>query len=172
MRSKGGKKMFDIGRVCVKIAGRDAGKSCVIIKKLEDPFVMIDGETRRRKCNLKHLEPLEKTLDVNEDASHKEIMTLFKEKLKIEIKETKPKKAKPRPKKQHKKKQKAVKEVKAKTALKKPTTKNAEVKPKAETKKPETKKEIKKETTANQRTNQNLKKKLKQKQKMLMKKVE
>lgn len=110
--------MFDIGRVCVKIAGRDAGKSCVIIKKLDDVFVMIDGETRRRKCNLKHLEPLEKTLDVNEDASHKEIITLFKEKLKIEIKETKPKKAKPRIKKQHIKKQKPVKEVKKKSEKK------------------------------------------------------
>ena len=28
--------MFDIGRVCMKIAGRDAGKKCVIIDVVDD----------------------------------------------------------------------------------------------------------------------------------------
>ena len=50
--------MIDIGRVCIKLAGRDAGKKCVIVGILDDKTVMIDGETRRRKCNILHLEPL------------------------------------------------------------------------------------------------------------------
>ena len=133
--------MFDTGRVCVKIAGRDAGKTCVIIKKIDNVFVMIDGETRRRKCNLKHLEPLDKTLNVNEDASHKEVITLFKEKLKIEIKETKPKKAKPRQRKQHIKKEKPIKETKKKSQQKTDSAKKTEVKAaKVETKAKTTKK--------------------------------
>jgi len=139
--------MFDTGRVCVKIAGRDAGKTCVIIKKIDNVFVMIDGETRRRKCNLKHLEPLDKTLNVNEDASHKEVITLFKEKLKIEIKETKPKKAKSRQRKQHIKKEKPVKEVKVKKdSAKKAEVKAAKVETKAKTTKKTEIKADKKET--------------------------
>lgn len=67
--------MFDIGRVCIKIAGRDAGKKCVVLKKLEGKYVMIDGETRRRKCNTLHLEPLDQILEIKENATREEIMT-------------------------------------------------------------------------------------------------
>ena len=28
--------MIEVGRVCVKIAGRDAGKKCAVIKVLDD----------------------------------------------------------------------------------------------------------------------------------------
>ena len=47
--------MFDVGRVCLKIAGRDAGKKCVVVEKLEGKYVLIDGMTRRKKCNTLHL---------------------------------------------------------------------------------------------------------------------
>jgi len=66
--------MFRVGRVCVKIAGRDAGKKCVILKHLEGKYYLIDGETRRRKCNTLHLEPLDEVLDIKENASHEEVM--------------------------------------------------------------------------------------------------
>lgn len=66
--------MFNVGRVCVKIAGRDAGKKCVIIKHLEGKFYLIDGETRRRKCNTLHLEPLDQTVDITENATHEQVM--------------------------------------------------------------------------------------------------
>jgi len=48
-----------IGRVCMKIAGRDAGKIGVIVDTLENGFVLIDGAVRRRKCNVMHLEFLD-----------------------------------------------------------------------------------------------------------------
>lgn len=89
--------MIEPGRLCVKIAGRDAGKKCVIVEVLDKTFVMIDGETRRRKCNVKHLEPLKETLPLKKGAAHTAVVTEFK-KLGIEIKETKPKKAKEKPK--------------------------------------------------------------------------
>ena len=89
--------LFDIGRVCVKLAGRDAGKKCVVVDVLDQHTVLVDGETRRRKCNIIHLEPLEQTLDVKKGALRAEVVAAFK-KLSIELRDTKAKKSTPRPK--------------------------------------------------------------------------
>jgi large subunit ribosomal protein L14e len=90
-----GLKMMEVGRLCVKIAGRDAGKKCVIVDTVDDKFVMVDGETRRRKCNVKHLEPLKEAINISKGADHNAVAAEFK-KMGIELKETKPRKAKPR----------------------------------------------------------------------------
>ncbi len=78
--------MMETGQVCMKIAGRDAGKIAVIIEKLDQKFVIIDGQTRRRKCNIAHLEPLQKKLEINEKASHDEVKKAFKQ-IGIELKD-------------------------------------------------------------------------------------
>ncbi len=88
--------MFEVGRVCIKLAGRDAAKKCVIVEVIDDRFVIIDGETRRRKCNVLHLEPLMETLSLKKGASSADVRTAFK-KFGLDIKETKPKKAGARP---------------------------------------------------------------------------
>jgi len=88
--------MMEVGRLCVKIAGRDAGKRCVIIDVLEDGRVMVDGVTRRRKCNVSHLEPMKETLDLKKGASHADVVKAFS-KMGVTITESKPKKAKERP---------------------------------------------------------------------------
>jgi large subunit ribosomal protein L14e len=69
--------MIDVGRLCVKTAGRDAGLKCVIVDVIDDNFVLIDGETRRRKCNILHLEPLDKVLDIRKGASHEQVAKAF-----------------------------------------------------------------------------------------------
>ncbi|MBU0461448.1 MAG: 50S ribosomal protein L14e [Nanoarchaeota archaeon] len=89
-------KMMEVGRLCVKIAGRDAGKKCVVVDVTDDKFVMIDGSTRRRKCNIAHLEPLKETIDIKKGASHAEVAKAFS-KLGIEVWESKPRKATKRP---------------------------------------------------------------------------
>jgi len=90
--------MFDVGRVCVKLAGRDAGQKCVIVEVLDDKTVMIDGMTRRRKCNKLHLEPLNQTLDLHQKASHEDVAKAFKELgLEVKTKKSKPKTEKPKP---------------------------------------------------------------------------
>lgn len=61
----------------MKITGRDAGKKCVVVDT-DKNFAVIDGETRRRKCNPSHLEPLDKTLDIKKGASHEEVAKAFK----------------------------------------------------------------------------------------------
>jgi len=66
--------MIEIGRVCVKTAGRDSGRFCVVIDKIDDKFVMIAGETRRKKCNIKHLEPTKHKIDIKKGAKTEEAM--------------------------------------------------------------------------------------------------
>lgn len=82
--------MIEIGRLCVKIAGRDAGKKCVVVDILDDKFVLIDGETRRRKCNIFHLEALDQVLQIKKGASHDEIADALK-KIGVEARKTKSK---------------------------------------------------------------------------------
>ncbi len=82
--------MMEIGRLVIKIAGRDAKKKAIIIDIIDENNVMIDGQTRRRKCNIKHLEPLDKTVHIKKGASHSDVIDTFKD-LGIEIKEKKKK---------------------------------------------------------------------------------
>lgn len=66
--------MFEVGQVCLKIAGRDAGKKCAVVEVIDDKYVLIEGETRRRKCNVAHLEPIALKLDISKGASHDAVM--------------------------------------------------------------------------------------------------
>ena len=68
-----------IGRICVKLLGREAGKTCVIADELEGNFVLIDGNVRRRKCNLDHLEISENLLKIKKNASTSEIQAAMKD---------------------------------------------------------------------------------------------
>lgn len=71
--------MFEIGRVCMKLAGRDAGMRCVVIDIVDKNTVVVDGETRRRKCNVLHLEPLDKKIELSKNAPAAEIERAMKE---------------------------------------------------------------------------------------------
>lgn len=105
--------MNEIGRLCVKTAGRDSNKTCVIVDVLDENTVLIDGQTRRRKCNLKHLEPLNKVIKLHKGASHADVKNAFAG-LDIEIVDTKAKKAAERPKQMKQKKNSEAKEAKPK----------------------------------------------------------
>ena len=63
----------------MKIAGRDARKKCVVIEVVDNNFVMIDGETRRRKCNVGHLEPLNIAVELTSGADNATVVTALKE---------------------------------------------------------------------------------------------
>lgn len=64
--------IYEQGRVCMKLAGRDAGKLCAILER-DDDTVLIDGRTRRRYVNPDHLEPVDKVIDVDKNASANDI---------------------------------------------------------------------------------------------------
>ncbi|AJF62559.1 MAG: 50S ribosomal protein L14e [archaeon GW2011_AR20] len=63
-----------IGKICVKLTGREAGKACVIVNNLDDNFVLIDGNVKRRKCNIDHLEFTNKILPIKKDASTMDVL--------------------------------------------------------------------------------------------------
>lgn len=89
--------MIEVGRLCVKIAGREAGKKCVIVDVLDKNYVIIDGDVRRKKCNMEHLEPLDQILKLKKNASSSDVESEFK-KLGLAVRKTKPKKTAERPK--------------------------------------------------------------------------
>jgi large subunit ribosomal protein L14e len=125
--------MIEVGRLCVKTAGRDAGGKCVIVDVLDNNFVTIDGNVRRRKCNVAHLEPLKDVIKISKGASHETVKKEF-DKLKIPVWETKskPKTEKPKRVRGKKKKAEEKKETKGKkkAPAKKTAKKAAEKKPK------------------------------------------
>ncbi len=82
--------LFEVGRMCVKLAGRDAGRKCVVVEQLDETYVLVDGATRRKKVNIKHLEPLTETIELNSGASHDVVKATFK-KLGLEVFDSKPK---------------------------------------------------------------------------------
>ena len=82
--------MIEIGRLCIKTAGRDAGLKCVVVDILDNTYVLIDGQTRRRKCNIIHLEPLKDVIKIKKTASQEDIKKEF-EKLGLKVWETKSK---------------------------------------------------------------------------------
>lgn len=95
-----------IGQLCIKIAGRESGAYCVIVDKIDSNYVLIDGNVRRKKCNIMHLELLNKKLNIKKGASTEEVHKAM-EKEGIKTIKRKPKKeTKPRPRKQRKTKKK------------------------------------------------------------------
>ena len=101
--------MVEIGQLAVKIAGRDSGNICIIVEVIDPTYVLIDGNVRRKKCNIKHLEFMDKVIKIKKNVSTEEIKKEL-EKLGIKIKKTgKKREAKPRPRKQRKAKEKELK---------------------------------------------------------------
>ena len=61
---------LSIGRVCVKLSGREAGSKCVIVDRVDKNFVLIAGpNVRRRRCNVRHLKPTDDIVDIDKGAS-------------------------------------------------------------------------------------------------------
>ena len=147
---------MEIGRLAIKTAGREAGKKCVIIDVIDNNYVLIDGDVRRKRCNITHLEPLGETIKIEKNASHDVIVSEFK-KLGTEIKERTAKEKKEKPKKirakktpaeekkEEKPKKKALFTVGAKKEAKKPEAKAEKKEKKAEEKKVVKAKKVKKE---------------------------
>ena len=65
--------MLEIGRLCTKTKGRESGNIAVIVDVIDNNFVVIDGNVRRKKCSISHLEPLDKKLDIEKNASSQDV---------------------------------------------------------------------------------------------------
>jgi len=111
--------MVEIGQLVMKIAGRDSGEIGVIVDIIDSNYILIDGNVRRKKCNIKHLEFLDKIVKIKKKATAEEVKKEL-EKLGIDIKQKgKKREAKPRPRKLRKQKNPEKKELKTKEPSKK-----------------------------------------------------
>ncbi len=75
---------IEIGRVCVKLAGREAGRKCIIVDIIDENFVLVTGPkslsgVKRRRVNIKHIEPLDRVVDIPKGASDEEVLKAIKE---------------------------------------------------------------------------------------------
>ncbi len=78
--------VYDIGRLCVKTLGREAGHYCVIVDIIDKNYLLIDGlNIRRRRVNYNHIEPITDTIELKKGANHEEVETAIK-KAKLEKK--------------------------------------------------------------------------------------
>lgn len=82
--------MLEIGRLCIKTAGRDAMRHCIILEEIDKNYVLVDGNTRRKKVNKNHLELLDKVFKVDNKTTTKQILEILKKEgikiLKSEVK--------------------------------------------------------------------------------------
>ncbi len=69
--------IFIKGRLCLKTAGRDAGLKCVVVEAIDNMYVLVDGQTRRKKVNIKHLEPFAQVIEIPSKASHEDILKIL-----------------------------------------------------------------------------------------------
>ncbi len=80
---------IEVGRICVKVTGREAGKKCVIVDVMDKSFILISGPkkvtgVRRRRANVNHVEPLLDKIEIKRGASDDEVEGVLKSSKMIE----------------------------------------------------------------------------------------
>jgi len=80
---------IEVGRICVKSAGRETGRKCVIVDVMDKSFVLITGPkkvtgVKRRRVNMNHIEPLQDKIDVKRSASDEEVSAILESVGKLE----------------------------------------------------------------------------------------
>jgi large subunit ribosomal protein L14e len=69
---------MEVGRICVKLVGRETGRKCVVVDVVDKNFVLITGPksvtgVRRRRTNVDHLEPTPESVEVKKGAGDDEV---------------------------------------------------------------------------------------------------
>lgn len=72
----------EVGRICVKVTGRESGSECVIVDLIDKKFVLITGlnqtsKVRRRRVNIKHIKPTDQRIEIQRGSSDEEIAKLI-----------------------------------------------------------------------------------------------
>ena len=73
---------IEVGRVCVKMAGRESGRKCVIVDVMDKSFVLVTGPkkvsgVKRRRVNINHVAPTEETIEIRRGASDEEVIQMI-----------------------------------------------------------------------------------------------
>lgn len=69
---------MEIGRVCLKLRGREADRRCVIVDIMDRNYVLVTGPedltgVRRRRVNMSHLEPLDEKIEIGRNATDEDV---------------------------------------------------------------------------------------------------
>ena len=69
---------IEVGRICVKQAGRENGKKCVVIDVMDKSLVLVTGPkkvtgVKRRRVNINHVMPMQEKVEVKRGASDDEV---------------------------------------------------------------------------------------------------
>jgi len=69
---------IDMGRICLKIKGRERGMRCIIVDIIDRNHVLVTGPkdmtgVRRRRVNINHLEFLDEKVNIGKNASDEEV---------------------------------------------------------------------------------------------------
>ena len=80
---------IEVGRVCVKVAGRESGRKCVIVDVMDKSYVVVTGPkkvtgVKRRRVNINHVAPTEDTIQIKRGASDDEVTQMIKADGKLE----------------------------------------------------------------------------------------
>jgi large subunit ribosomal protein L14e len=75
---------IDVGRICVKLVGREAGKKCVIVDVVDKNFVLVTGPkklngVKRRRVNVNHVEITERKVNIKRGESDEELLKALDE---------------------------------------------------------------------------------------------
>jgi len=74
---------IEVGRICVKNVGREAGKKCVIVDIVDKNYVLITGpktvsDIKRRRANIDHVEPTNEKIEIKRGSTDEEIAEALK----------------------------------------------------------------------------------------------
>ncbi len=70
---------IEVGRICVKTAGRETGKRCVIVDVIDKNYVLITGPksltgVKRRRTNVDHMQATEEKIELKRDATDEDVL--------------------------------------------------------------------------------------------------
>ena len=81
---------IEVGRLCVKQAGRECCHKCVVIDVMDKSFVLVTGPkkltgVKRRRVNINHIMPLEEKIEIKRAASDDDVVQALENQGKLDL---------------------------------------------------------------------------------------
>ncbi len=70
---------IEIGRICVKTAGREVGRKCVVVDIIDQNNVLVTGPkelngVKRRRASIRHVEPTTENIEIERKATDEAVL--------------------------------------------------------------------------------------------------